>query len=57
MTWESSKEEFVENTTLFDVQIILNLAVAPIGEVLGMVVGLIEVRDLHITISKDVLTV
>jgi hypothetical protein len=40
MVGECSKAQFVEDTTLVDAEIVLNFVVAPICEVLGIVVDL-----------------
>ena len=40
--WEGAKAQLVENAALLDGEIILNFAIAPIGQVLWIVVDRIE---------------
>jgi hypothetical protein len=40
MVRKCSKAQFVEDTTLVDAEIVLNFTVAPVGEVLGIIVNL-----------------
>jgi hypothetical protein len=45
--WKCSQKEFVEDATLVDVQVVLDLVVAPVGEISRMVVRRVE------TITSD----
>ena len=45
MIGERPEEEFVKHTALFDIQIILNLTIAPIGKILGMIINLLGVNN------------
>ena len=40
MIWEGAQEEFVKDATLFNVQVILDLIVTPIGQTLRVVIDL-----------------
>ncbi len=40
VVWESSEEELVERTSLFDIEVILDLRISPVREVLRMIVDL-----------------
>jgi hypothetical protein len=40
MVRKCSKAQFIEDTTLVDAEIVLNFVVAPVGEVLGVIVDL-----------------
>ena len=40
MVWECSKKELVEDTALFNVEVVLDLAVSPIRQVLWVIVNL-----------------
>ena len=44
MVGEGPEEEFVEHTALFNVQIILDLTVAPVGKILRMIIDLLRVN-------------
>jgi len=41
MIWESAEEELRDNTALLHIQVILNFVVAPIRQVLSVIINLI----------------
>jgi len=40
VVWESSEEQLVERTSLFDIEVVLDLRISPVREVLRMIVDL-----------------
>jgi len=53
MIRERSKEQLVEHAALFDIQIVLHLAVTPVCEVLWMVVNLKKISHLKKELTAD----
>ena len=44
MIGESPEKEFVKHAALLNIQIILNLTIAPVREILGMIINLLDVN-------------